>query len=65
MKIREVWTDRGLQTEWTRQPCSFPYIALLPGLCHVFTGVLQDWPILNLARDDVTNPWLLIRLRSP
>ena len=53
------------KTEWPRQPCYFPYIALLPGLCHVFTGVLQDWPILNLARDDVTNPWLLIRLRSP
>ena len=25
----------------------------------------QDSPILNLARDDVTNPWLLIRQRNP
>ena len=65
MKIREVWTDRGLQTEWLRQPCSFPYIALHPRLCHMFTGVLRIGQILNLARDDVTNPWLLIRLRSP
>ena len=65
MKIRELWTDRGLQTEWMRQPSSLPYIALHPGLCHVITGLLRIGQILNLARDDVTNSWLLIRLRSP
>ena len=65
MKRWEVWTDRGLQSEWMRQPCTFLYIALHPGLCHVFTGCIRIRQFWNLARDDVTNPWLLIRQRNP
>ena len=61
MKRREVWTVSCLQSEWTSQPCPFPYIALHPGLCHVFTGVLrirQFW-IWRVMTSQILGSWFV------
>ena len=67
MKKHEVWTDSCLQTEWTiaalywslYSPASWGIVTWLAYLTRL-QRPRHDWPILNLAADDVIAPRLLI-----